>query len=65
MFLEPEKGSCALAVLKLCLQVMHLLAQSPSGFTCAPVPATPSFSSAVLVIFSKYYFAGFFPSLFC
>lgn len=39
MYLKPEKGSCALAVLKLCLHVIHLLAESPSGFTRVQGPS--------------------------
>lgn len=39
MYLKPEKGSCALAVLKLCLHVINLLAESPSGFTRVQGPS--------------------------
>lgn len=39
MYLELEKGSWVLGVLKLCLQIMHLLAEPPSDFTRAQGPS--------------------------
>lgn len=43
---------------------MHLLTEHPSGFTRHGSQLQLLFHQPVLVIFSKYYFAGFFPSLF-
>lgn len=63
MYLEPQKGSCA------CAQT--LLASNASScrtpirlHTCHGSQLHLPFHQPVLDIFSKYYFAGFFPSLF-
>lgn len=65
MHLEPEKGSCALAVLKLCMWVMCLLSELPIRLHTRPGSQVHlPFQQPVLDIFSRYYMAGFCPSSF-
>lgn len=64
MYLEPEKGSCALAMLKLCLQVMHHLAESPSGFIHAQGPSYTFLYSNLSWLFSQNIVLQDFPLVF-
>lgn len=65
MPLESQKGSCALAVLKLCMWAMHLLTELPIKLHKWPgAQLHLPFQQPVLAILSRY-FVGFCPSLLC
>lgn len=61
MHLELEKGSCVLAVLKLCMWVMPLLTELPIRLQTGPGSQLHlPFQQPVPVIFSRY-FGEFLP----